>query len=698
MEVVEDESFDGEIVQLRLGDQSIGYQLKRLADCGKFIRDMVNKRTQAPSIGIKANWSALLEEVLDAGQENRVLTEKDKKAREEKAAALEILANRRLSILIGPAGTGKTTLLSALVKEPTIANGGVLLLAPTGKARVRMEEKVGDKSFPAKTIAQFLYKSDRFDGEAQRYLLTGEPGEKHAETVIIDECSMMTEEMLAATFEELAGVKRFILVGDHRQLPPIGPGKPFVDIVNHLTPAQFEQSFPRHHGATGYTELTISMRQSDAPGGRDDVRLATWFTGAELPPGEDDLLGILNGRRSSAHVEIREWNTLDELHRGLDESLVHNLGENGALDQSRFDSLLGGSLADGYAYFNCGTCGQHAEAWQILTPVRQHAWGVAEINRKIHNQWRAEFLELARRPRYKKVCKPVGTEQIVYGDKVINNRNHGRWSWSPGATRSVANGEIGMVVGPWGKTDELNVEFSTQRKLNFTFKPKEFSEEGSSDLELAYALTVHRAQGSEFGVVFLILPRNRRMLSRELLYTALTRQKAKVVILCEGPPLDLLSLSNDRFSETKTRFTNLFRAPHPKEFDRSFLDANLIHQTERGELVRSKSEVIIADHLHRKRINYRYEERLHLGQDMRIPDFTFEDDDTGVTYYWEHCGMMYDPSYAEKWKEKLELYRANGILPHTDGGGENGTLIITYDDSAGGISSKAIKELIDGLV
>jgi hypothetical protein len=696
MEVAEDECFADEIKQLLLGNKSQGYQLKRLAEAGAYIRELVSKRIKSNPLDIEADWSTILDSVLDPEGRNPPVTDKDQKAREEKVAALKILANRRFSVLIGPAGTGKTTLLSALVRQEEIASGGVLLLAPTGKARVRMEEKVGDKRFPAKTIAQFLYRSERFDGASQRYLLTGEPGEKHAETVIIDECSMMTEEMLAATFEELIGMKRLILVGDHRQLPPIGAGKPFVDIVKHLEPEQFDQPFPHHHAETGYTELTISMRQSEVEGGRDDVRLAAWFTGAELPPGEDEILGILNGRRKSRHLEIREWKSVDELHNHHDAALHAELGTDGKLDQQQFDRTLGATISGDYAYFNSGKAGRQAENWQILTPVRQHGWGVTELNRVIHNKWRAGFLDMARR-KFRKICKPVGSEQIVYGDKVINNRNHWRWSWPEGKKRSVANGEIGMLIGPWGKTTEINVELSTQPGLNFTYKPAEFSEEGSTDLELAYALTVHRAQGSEFGKVFLILPRNRRMLSREMLYTALTRQKEKVVILCEGSPMELIAMANDRFSETKTRFTNLFRAPNPKEFEKSYLDANLIHQTERGELVRSKSEVIIADHLHRKRINYRYEEQLTLGEDIRIPDFTFEDDDTGITYFWEHCGMLFNEDYARRWEEKKALYRENEILPQEEGGGRRGALIITHDDSAGGISSKAIGELIDRL-
>jgi hypothetical protein len=695
IDVAEDKLFDGVILKIKLGDKSDGYQLCRLAECGRAISELVKKRIKTAPHPLKANWSKLLDDALrEGGAALGELTERDKLARQEKAAALEILATRRFSVLIGPAGTGKTTLLSALVRHEEVAAGGVLLLAPTGKARVRMEEKVGDKRFPAKTIAQFLSRTGRFDGAAQRYLLTGETGEKEAETVIIDECSMMTEEMLAATFEALTGVKRLILVGDHRQLPPIGAGKPFVDIVRFLEPEVFASPFPKLHAETGYTELTISMRQSEVAGGRDDVRLAGWFTGTELPPGEDDVLGLLNGRRKSQYLEIHEWHSAQELHQMLSKALHHELGENGNLTQERFDELLGATLSNGYSYFNSGKAGKHAESWQILTPVRQHPWGVAELNRTLHNEWRRDNLEAARKTRYRKFCKPVGPEQIVYGDKVINNRNQHRRSWPPSDRRPLANGEIGMVVTKWGTKDEIHIEFSTQTGVNFTYKPGEFSDDGSTDLELAYALTVHRAQGSEFKKVFLILPRNRRMLSREMLYTALTRQREKVIILCEGPAMELVSLANDRFSETKTRFTNLFRAPNPKLFEKSYLDANLIHQTERGELVRSKSEVIIADHLHRRKINYRYEEKLQLGADVRIPDFTFEDDDTGTTYYWEHCGMLFDAEYARRWEEKKALYREHGI---EESGGAKGTLIVTRDDSVGGISSKAIGELIESL-
>ena len=97
----------------------------------------------------------------------------------------------------------------------------------------------------AYTLAQFLTRSGRYDGAAQRYILTGKPAEAAGRTVIVDECSMLTEEMLAALIEALTGIDRLILVGDRRQLPPIGAGKPFIDIIMWLKPEEFTQGSPK---------------------------------------------------------------------------------------------------------------------------------------------------------------------------------------------------------------------------------------------------------------------------------------------------------------------------------------------------------------------------------------------------------------------------------------------------------------------
>jgi len=115
-------------------------------------------------------------------------------------------------------------------------------------------------------------------------------------------------------------------------------------------------------------------------------------------------------------------------------------------------------------------------------------------------------------------------------------------------------------------------------------------------------------------------------------------------------------------------------------------------------MVRSKSEVIIADNLANKRIAYGYEQPLTIKGVTKYPDFTIENMEAGLTFYWEHCGMLHVPSYRRRWEEKLAWYRTHGILPREEGSGENGTLIITRDEANGSIDSAKIITLITDLL
>lgn len=246
----------------------------------------------------------------------------------------------------------------------------------------------------------------------------------------------------------------------------------------------------------------------------------------------------------------------------------------------------------------------------------------------------------------------------------------------------------------------MEVEFTTQQGTAYKFWRNELGgDDGSSVLELAYAVTVHKAQGSEFARTFVILPNPCRLLSRELLYTALTRQRDHVTVLHQGSLTDLKQYSSSLHSETAARLTNLFAAPTPVEIDGRFLEDGLIHKTRKGIAVRSKSEVIIADLLYSKQIEFRYEQPFVAADGTwRSPDFTIDDDTTGTTVLWEHLGMLHRSSYRRKWESKLAWYRANGVLPDEEVGGPNGTLVTTRDGADGSISSADIEAIIDRLL
>ena len=132
------------------------------------------------------------------------------------------------------------------------------------------------------------------------------------------------------------------------------------------------------------------------------------------------------------------------------------------------------------------------------------------------------------------------------------------------------------------------------------------------------------------------------------MYTALTRHKDRLIILHEGPLTEYRRYASDEHSEIARRMTNLLADPLPREVTVSaqlrFLEEGLIHRTERGDLVRSKSELVIADKLHARGIDYGYEQPLMLSNGRtRYPDFTIADHARGVTFYWEHLGMLDNP-------------------------------------------------------
>ncbi|WP_442580322.1 ATP-dependent DNA helicase [Mesorhizobium sp. ASY16-5R] len=698
---------------VKLADGSPGWQLDVAKQHRELIEQRVRRRLAAKRHHGDFEWRALINQQLpDFASVSDADTEEA--ARKEKAVALEEIYRSRLSVLIGPAGTGKTSLLSALLSMPSVASGGVLLLAPTGKARVQMQKKSDTQAL---TLAQFLLSFGRYDPETGVYRVTGSAKrESGFKTVVIDECSMLTEAQLAATFDaiEPASVERLILVGDPRQLPPIGAGRPFVDLVQLLRQTE-EPGVTR----PGYAELKIVRRQTEqVETSRDDIILARWFGGDAPDAGADEVWDRL-AAATATNIRAVAWKDEHELKDKLlslirDEvrRLAAEHGSANVSDDVAFEVSLGGKLFGDVPYFRSSGwqkgivlpddlgAGAFAEAWQILSPVRGGETGVEGLNRWLQRLFRGRARSWAEPEIYwqRKTCKPLGPQGILYGDKVINVSNGPRKDVYPSPERPyLANGEIGMVVGQYKGTNakykglpwKVEVEFSTQLGYKYGFTERDFGEDSDARLELAYALTIHKSQGSEFGTTFVVVPNPCRLLSRELLYTALTRQKGRVVLLHQGDLRSLLKLSASTHSETARRLTNLFTAPHPVEYGGVFLEDGLIHRTSRGELVRSKSEVIIANILHALKISYAYEQPMK-GKDgsVRYPDFTIEDAETGQRVFLEHLGMMSEPSYRKRWEEKLAWYRAQDVRLHEDGGGEAGILLVTTEE--GGIDSSGI--------
>ena len=579
-----------------------------------------------------------------------------------------------------------------------------MLLAPTGKATVRLMESVGvnGKRFTAYNVAQFLTRSKRFDWNEMRFRLSKQPYTDLPETVIIDEASMLTEEMFGALMEAIGTVKRIIFVGDPNQLPPIGSGKPFVDLVNLLKeelPARSGLDNPRVCNC--YGELRINRRQQKEEE-RLDVNLSRCFTRTEELDDEEDIISeIVQGR--SENIEIRQWETREELESLLFETVSSEIGMSDPDDQAGFDRAFGASVGDYETFFNKDSA-KYADRWQIMAPVRNMPQGVVNINRLFHQRYRSHQIELSRRRGFKK-CIPnaYGAEEIVYGDKVINVQNIKKQAFPNDgkAMGYVANGEIGIACGTYKKglkNNFLNVCFSSQKGYTYSYDNRDFDDEaGTASLELAYALTVHKSQGSQFNTVILVLAEPCRIISRELLYTALTRQVDKIIILYNQEAYHLMKYASEMNSDIAKRFTDLFadvfpddqgaHKPQITKVGDTFFDEKLIHMTARGELVRSKSEVIIADALFHNGLDYKYEPELVLEGKVKRPDFKIVDADTGDIWYWEHCGMMSDARYAKRWHDKEKFYAKNGIER-----GKN--LIVTEEFQGEGLDSYRINEMV----
>jgi ATP-dependent exoDNAse (exonuclease V) alpha subunit len=651
-------------------------------------RSEINTKLRTDKLSIDTGvFEAILTESLSSFEGND--TDEGKSAKQEKLAALQQLSIHKISVLIGDAGTGKTTVLSALCKHHDIKSK-VQLLAPTGKARVRMWDATG-KQYETNTIAGYLIADKCYDWNTGRYRIPEKSKvELAGANVIIDESSMLTTEMFAAVLKSCSQAQRIIFVGDPNQLPPIGCGKPFSDLVDYLS-----ANYPEN-----VAKLTCVMRTEMS----ETNDFASWFK-RDSASDEGVFDKVELNTDSKKGIRFRQYN--DDLQETVLDEIVKITGMKDQNDIQGFDISLGARINGQYTNFNVGGifgipenqgAGSKAESWQVLSPVKNSPDGTFGINDLIHAKYRPTTF-YKRKEINKYYSEVNGLEKIGVGDKVICTDNGNSYPYPENDFNYIANGEIGIRVSPAKGTDYPNVEFSTQLGVSYWGKKDNKGkmqswsykgEDSDGNLELAYAITVHKAQGSQFDNVILVLNKNSGMLSRELIYTAITRQRTGLVILFNDNLRQLLKYSGDLHSVLAKCCTDLFTAPKFINFKEGWYEEAKIHKTKRGDMVRSKSEVVIANELETAGLDWHYEndsQFIEINGKNLLPDFVIHH--KGKTYYWEHLGLLNKQKYRKNWDEKEKCYLSKDDI----------VLKVTQDKPNGAIITedviKIIKEILN---
>lgn len=625
--------------------------LRQLREMESFIAetltDMVGTRYETGKI----DWSSHLKEAL--ADADALSDEVEARAREEKVKVLEQAFRSRLSVITGRAGTGKTTIVRALLKgiEQVEGKQSLLLLAPTGKARARLTSRTGRD---AQTIHSFLMRNDWL--RPGTFSVKWEGGKQAgARTVVIDEASMLPVDLLAVLLKAMDQnqIRRLIFVGDPNQLPPIGPGRPLTDMVTWL-------GAPERSHTLG--NLRERARAKDI--NSEALQLSDLFTAESPNASDDDILARAALGDLKGDLEVHFWTDTGELEKKLFASLEKFLEKK--TSEKEYEAF-NRSLRD-----ESNT--PYPDRWQIISPLRGEGFGTEQLNRIIQHRYHGGLLKSWG-------SRPMGAQNLVVFDKVMQTRNQTRLDREK-KQHYLANGDVGLITNTSKKHKGLSVSFVGQDVDLWYYGKKDVED----NLELAYATTVHKAQGSDFEFVFLIIPKSARTLSRELLYTAITRFKSRLVLFLEGSDVTTLEkFSRPEFSATAGRNTFLFDVAGRPDLDGVPYPERLIHRSKSGIWVRSKSELVIARALDDLRVSYKYEQRLADPKNPRVgylPDFTIFH--KGEVYYWEHLGMLDQTTYRKRWERKLTWYKQNGLEER---------LIVTKDGTGGSLDEIEISKL-----
>lgn len=390
--------------------------------------------------------------------------------------AVAVAAGHGVMVVTGGPGTGKTTTINALIDYFNEEGMKIRLAAPTGRAAKRMTEATG---WEAQTIHRLL----EINGgpEEENLPMQFERNEQNpldADVVIVDEMSMVDLYLMHALLCAVTVGTRLILVGDRNQLPSVGPGSVLKDIIES--------------GCFPVICLTRIFRQA---AGSDIVRNAHKINAGEHVALDNQSRDFFFLRRYDANVILR---------------VVL------ALVQQKLPKYVNAKPYD----------------IQVLTPMRKGLLGVERLNEVLQRYLNP--------PAPDKEEKETGTKIFREGDKVMQVKNNYQMEWEIRGKygipvekgMGVFNGDMGVIRQINTYAEIATVEFDECRYVDYSFRQLE-------ELELAYAVTVHKSQGSEYpAVVIPLLSGPRMLMNRNLLYTAVTRARSCVTLVGDETVFD----------------------------------------------------------------------------------------------------------------------------------------------------------------
>lgn len=417
----------------------------------------------------------------------------------QKEAILEAVKNG-VFVLTGGPGTGKTTTINTIIRYFEKEGCDIMLAAPTGRAAKRMTEATG---FEAKTIHRLLEINGAFaeDGKKARFE-KNEENPLEADVFIIDEMSMVDIHLFYALLKGVPVGARLILVGDMNQLPSVGPGQVLKDLIE-------SKAYP-----------LVALQKIFRQAGESDIVV----NAHKINRGEEIILN-----NKSKDFFFLERDNVNVIYKHLVLLILEKLPK--YVDASPMQI-------------------------QVLTPMRKGNLGVEVLNRILQQYMNP--------PSAEKKEHEYGEILFRVGDKVMQTKNNYQLEWEIVGLHDIVidkglgvfNGDMGTILSINEYAQTLVIEFDEKKRVTYHFSLLD-------ELELAYAITIHKSQGSEYPAVIIpLLSGPRQLMNRNLLYTGVTRARKCVTILGSSNTLEEMIRNeneNKRYTGLQARISEIER-------------------------------------------------------------------------------------------------------------------------------------------